>query len=76
MTQMNLSTNRNRLTDIENRLAVAKGEENGGRMESEVAVTSRKLIYIGRINNKVPLHSTENYSQYPMINHNRKKYKK
>ena len=43
MTQMNLSTNRNRLTDIENRLAVAKGEENGGRMESEVAVTSRKL---------------------------------
>ena len=62
MTQMNLSTNRNRLTDVENRL--------------EVAVIRRKLIYIGWINNKVPLHSTENHSQYPMINHNRKKYKK
>ena len=29
MTQMNLSTNRKRLTGIENRLAVAKGEGTG-----------------------------------------------
>ena len=28
----------------------------------------------GRINNKVPLYSTGNYIQYPIINHNGKEY--
>ena len=32
-----------------------------------------KLLYIGQIN-KVLLYSTENYIQYPMINHNEKEY--
>ena len=31
---------------------------------------------VGWINNKVLLYSTGNYSQYPVINHNGKEYKK
>ena len=61
--------------DIENRLVVAKGESAGGEMECEVMVSRCKLLYIEWINNKVLLDSTENYVQYPMINHNGKEYK-
>ena len=35
-----------------------------------------KLLYMEQISNKVLLYSTENYIQYPMINHNGKEYKK
>ena len=35
-------------------------------MEWEVGVSRCKLLYIGRINNKVLLHSTGNYMQYPI----------
>ena len=35
-----------------------------------------KLLYMGWISNKVLLHSTGNYIQYPVINHNGKEYKK
>ena len=52
MTQMNLR-NRNRITDIENRPVVAKGEGVGGGMEWEVGVSRHKLLYIEWINNKV-----------------------
>ena len=45
-------------------------------MEWEVGVSRCKLLYIGWINNKVLLYSTEKYIQYPMINHNGKEYKK
>ena len=45
-------------------------------MEWEVGVSRCKLLYIEWINNKVLLYSTENYIQYPMINHNGKEYKK
>ena len=65
---------RNRLTDIENKLAVAKREGGGGGMEWEVS--GCKLLYIERINNKVLLYSTENYIQYPVINHRGKEYQK
>ena len=41
-------------------------------MEWEVGVSRCKLLYIEWINNKVLLYSTENYIQYPMINHNGK----
>ena len=44
----------------------------GGRMEWEVGVSRCELLYIEWINNKVLLHSTENYIQYPVINHNGK----
>ena len=33
-----------------------------------------KLLHIGQINNKVLLHSTGNYSQYPVIHHNGREY--
>ena len=45
-------------------------------MEWEVGVSRCKLLYIGWINNKVLLHSTENYIHYPMINHSIKEYNK
>ena len=76
MTQMNPSMNGNRLTDIDNRLVVAKGEGFGGGMEWEVGISRCKLLHIEWINNKVLLYSTENYIQYLMKNHNGKEYKK
>ena len=61
--------------DVENRLVVAKG---GGSVREgwggEVGVSRCKLLYTEWINNKVLLYSTENYIQYPMINHNGKEY--
>ena len=45
-------------------------------MDWEFGVGRWKLLYIGWINNKVLLYSTENHIQYPVINHNGKKYKK
>ena len=68
--------NRNRLTDIENRLVVAKGEGRWGGMDWEFGVSICKLLYIEWVNNKVLVYSTENYIQYPAINLNGKEYKK
>ena len=49
---MNLSMNRNRYTDTEDRLAVAKGRR--GKDQTCVSCTGRhKLVRIGWINNKV-----------------------
>ena len=53
---------------------VAKGEGGGGGMKWEVEDSRCKLLYIEWINKKVLVHSTENYIQYPMINHNGKVY--
>ena len=61
----------NRLTDIGNRWWLPRGVGKGG-MEGEVMVSRFKLLYMEWINNKVILHSTENYIQYPMLNHNGK----
>ena len=55
---------------------VAKGEGVEGGIEWEVGVNRCKLLYIEWINNKVLLYSTENYIQYPVINHNGKEYLK
>ena len=49
------------------------GEGRGGM---ECGISRCKLLYIEWINNKVLLYSTENYIQYPMINHNGKENKK
>ena len=51
---------------------VAKGEMGSGGMEWEVGVSRYKLSSIEWINSKVILHSTGNYIQYPVINHNGK----
>ena len=45
-------------------------------MESEAAVSRCKLLYMELINSKVLLYSTESYTQYLMINHNGKEYRK
>ena len=42
----------------------------------EFRISRCKLLYIGWINNNVLLYSTENYIQYPVINHNGKEYEK
>ena len=41
-----------------------------GGMKLEAEVSRCKLLYTEGINNKVLLYSTEDYIQYPMINHN------
>ena len=48
----------------------------GGGWAGSFRISRCKLFYIGWINNKVLLYSTGNYIQYPVINHNGKKYKK
>ena len=55
-----------------------------GGMDWEFGISRCKLIYIEYIyiyidididiDNEVLLYSTENYNQYPMINHNGKEY--
>ena len=45
-------------------------------MDWEFGVRKCKLLHIGWINNKVTLHSTGNYIQYPVINHSGKEYEK
>ena len=41
-------------------------------MDEEFGVSRYKLLHIEWINCKVPLYSTGNYIQYPVINHNGK----
>ena len=53
---------------------VAKGVGGGGK-DWEFGISKCKLLYIGWINNKVLLYSTENYTQYP-DKHNGKEYEK
>ena len=43
-------------------------------MKWEAGLIRGKLLYIGWVNNEVLLYSTENYIQYPMINHDGKAY--
>ena len=48
------------LTDTENRLVVAKGQGSEGGKYREFGTSICKLLYIGWIDNKVPLYSTGN----------------
>ena len=68
MAQMNLST-KYRLTDMENRLVVGEGWRE--RVELRFGIGRFKLLHLEWIN-KVPLYSTGNYIQYPVINLYRK----
>ena len=67
--------NKNRLTDIVNRLVVAKGERRWGGKDWEFGISRCKLLYIGWIN-RILLYSTGNSIQYRVINHNGKEYEK
>ena len=53
---------------------VAKGVR--GRTAWESGVNRCKLLHLGWIDNKILLHITGNYIQYPVINHEGKKYEK
>ena len=55
--------NRNRHTDIENRLVVAKGERGRSGMDWEFGVSRCKLLHLGWISKKVLQYSTGNYIQ-------------
>ena len=68
--------NRNRLTDMENRLVFAKGEGCERGMDCELGISRCKLLYTAWINNKVLLYSTGNHIQCPVIKHNGKENEK
>ena len=74
MAQMNLSINRNRLTDIENRLVVAKGEGEERRMDWEFGVIRCKVLHLEWISNGVLLYSTGNYIQSLGTEHDGRQY--
>ena len=48
----------------------------GERCIRSLGISRCKLSYTGWINNKVPLCSTRKYIQYPVANHNGKKYER
>ena len=60
---------RNRFTDMENRLVVGKGEGRGSGMNREFGVSRCKLLYLQWVDNRVLLYSTENSIQSPGIDH-------
>ena len=53
-----------------------EGALSGGGMDWELGIRRYKLLYIAWIDNKLPRYSTGNCTQYPVINHNGKEYKK
>ena len=55
MAQMNLST-KTRLTDIQNRLVVARAIREGRGMDWKVGVSKCKLLHLEWINNKILLY--------------------
>ena len=55
---------------------VAKGQEGAGERRTGVWISRCKLVYIGWINNSVPLYSTRGYIQYSVTNHSGKNMKK
>ena len=65
---------RNRLTDMENRLGVAKEEGGRSGMDEEFGIGRCKLLHSEQINNKVLLYSTGNNIQSSGIEHDGKEY--
>ena len=80
MTQTNWSTKRKQTHRHRKQIcdgkSVGKGNGGGRIMQCEVWVSKCKLLYIEWINNKVLLYITRNYTEYPVINHNGRDYKK
>ena len=73
---MNLSMKQKQNPGCRKQTGGCQGGGGGEGMEWEAGVSRCKLLYIGWINNKVLVYSTETCIQYPMINHNGKEYKK
>ena len=65
---MNLSTEK-KLMDLENRLVVAKGEEEGAGGIGVLGVNRYRLLPLEWISNEILLCSTENYVQSLMMEH-------
>ena len=76
MTRMNLSMKQTQINGHRQQTGGCQGGRAWGRMELETGVSRYQLLFMEWVNNKVLLYSTENYIQYPMINHNRKGYEK
>ena len=55
---------------------VVKAVEGWKREGVEFGIGRCKLVYTGWIDRKVLLHSTGNYTQYPVINRNGEEYEK
>ena len=74
MAQLNLLQNRNRLTDIDNRLVVAKGDGGGSGIYWEFGVGRCKLLYLewNYIHMELHIYSTRNYAQSLGIAHDRR----
>ena len=72
MAQMNLSTKQKQTHRHRDQTC---GCQWGG-MDWESGISRCKLLYREWMNNKVLLYLTENYIQYPVINHNGKEYEK
>ena len=66
----------NELTDIENRLVVAKREVGGSGMDKELGFSRYKPLRLEWISNAVLLYGTGDYIQSSGIDHDRKDYKK
>ena len=60
------------LSDMENILVVAKGEEGGSGMDWEFRVNRCKLVHLEWINNEVLQYSIGSYIQSPGIDHDGK----
>ena len=71
MEQITYLQNRNGLTDIENRLVVAKGKEKRVGMEwiGNLGLVGCKLLHLEWTKNEVILYSTGNYIQSFGIDH-------
>ena len=72
---MNLSMKQNQNQGHRVQTAGCQGEGGWGRDGVGGWVSRCQFLYIEWINNKVLLYGTENYIQYPMINHNGKEYR-
>ena len=64
--------NRNRVTDMKNKLIVTMGERKGG-INWEIGIDIYTLLYIKWITNKDLLYSIGNYTQYSVITYTGKK---
>ena len=74
MAQMNLPTKQKQFIDIKNTPVTAKGGQGSGKQDRWTGneVGKFKLLYLEWINNKILMHSTGNYTEYPVVNHNGK----
>ena len=69
---MNTSMKQNQTHRHREQICGCQGEQDDG-MDWEFGISRCKLLYIEWIKNKVLLYTTDDYIQYPVINH---KYEK